>query len=216
MNSNLSNSTILGILFILPLFFYGIGDHFIMSNLFGDAAEKSISHIRWGAILVAANSITVIFIGIFLYPIIRKSRPNLALTYFSARLVEGVLLLVGLVALLSLSQVEVDTAFVALVPFGQSIQFYAFQLAMIALGMGSIFFCFWMLREKWVPRFLSIWGILGYAMLAIGGVFEIFGYSIGIMLSIPGGLFELCFGVWLMYRGIRSSTASTIAQPTFS
>jgi hypothetical protein len=36
-----------------------------------------------------------------------------------------------------------------------------------------------------------------------GAIVEIFGVHIGVMLSIPGGLFELIVGLWLIFKGFQ-------------
>jgi hypothetical protein len=54
-----------------------------------------------------------------------------------------------------------------------------------------------------VPRFLAAWGLLGYAVLMTGSIAEIFGLHIGLVFSIPGGLFELVLGVWLIAKGFE-------------
>ena len=44
--------------------------------------------------------------------------------------------------------------------------------------------------------------IVEAVFLAVG-VAEIFGLRVGLMLAVPGGLFELAFGSWLIVRGFR-------------
>jgi hypothetical protein len=56
-----------------------------------------------------------------------------------------------------------------------------------------------------VPRTLALWGVVGYAIHLTGAIAEIFGIHVSLLLSIPGGLFEVGFGVWLIAKGFRSS-----------
>jgi hypothetical protein len=48
---------------------------------------------------------------------------------------------------------------------------------------------------------MAMWGLIGYVILMIGTIAEIFGIHIGLMLTIPGGLFELALGFWLLIKG---------------
>lgn len=78
-----------------------------------------------------------------------------------------------------------------------------YQVAEMLLGLGCIFLCSLLFRARLVPRLLAMWGAIGYAFLMTGAVAEIFGIHIGLVFSIPGGLFELTLGVWLIVRGFR-------------
>jgi Domain of unknown function (DUF4386) len=46
---------------------------------------------------------------------------------------------------------------------------FAFQLAMIALGAGSIALCYVLYVAKLVPRALAVLGFIGYACLFVSG-----------------------------------------------
>ena len=60
-------------------------------------------------------------------------------------------------------------------------------------------------RTRMVPRTLALWGVVGYAIHLTGAIAEIFGIHVSLLLSLPGGLFEVAFGVWLIAKGFRSS-----------
>jgi hypothetical protein len=61
-------------------------------------------------------------------------------------------------------------------------------------------------RTRLVPRFLAAWGAVGYAVFAAGSILELGGVTgAGLLSVIPGGLFELTFGIWLIARGFRIS-----------
>lgn len=79
----------------------------------------------------------------------------------------------------------------------------AYQIAEMSLGLGGVFLCSLLFRTQLIPRFLSIWGLIGYAILMAGTIAEIFAIHIGLMLSIPGGLFELALGFWLLIKGFQ-------------
>lgn len=72
---------------------------------------------------------------------------------------------------------------------------------MIFLGLGSLLFCRVLLRARLVPRFMAVWGMVGYAIVAAGMTLEVLGYSLGLALWIPGGLFEVALAVQLSVKG---------------
>jgi uncharacterized protein DUF4386 len=77
----------------------------------------------------------------------------------------------------------------------------AYQIAEMALGLGGIILCSLLFQTQLIPRWLASWGVIGYAILAAGTLAEIFGIHIGLLLSIPGGLFEVALGCWLLIKG---------------
>src|SRR5947208_13807193 len=83
------------------------------------------------------------------------------------------------------------------------------------LGIGSLFFCALLFRTGLVPRFLAVWGFIGYACFAGGNLLELFGVAgAALVSSIPGGLFELTFGIWLIAKGFRSTAAAAPVSAT--
>lgn len=62
------------------------------------------------------------------------------------------------------------------------------------------------LTSKLIPRTVSVLGLIGYAALSIGAGLELFGFEVGLMLAIPGGILELILPVWLIVKGFNSPT----------
>src|SRR5674476_879791 len=60
-------------------------------------------------------------------------------------------------------------------------------------------------RAKLVPRLLALWGLVGYVLIFCGMLSEIMGSGLGLISSIPGGLWEIFIGVWLIVKGFNSS-----------
>ena len=52
---------------------------------------------------------------------------------------------------------------------------------------------------------MSVWGFTGYVIFISGTILELFGYNVGVILSIPGGLFEISLSIWLIVKGFSSS-----------
>ncbi|ROT31308.1 DUF4386 family protein [Micromonospora sp. HM5-17] len=171
-----------GAFFLLAIVAYGIG-----SSLPGQLA---------GTALVVLNSVLVAAIGALVFLALRRSHPGVAWTYLVARGAEALLLTVGIVLL---DRVGVEAADLA------------YQMAMLSLGLGSLPLCLAVSRLHWLPRWLAIWGFAGYALLAAGSAAELLGAGVGLVLSIPGGLFEVVLGLLLLVRGVAPATG---ARPT--
>jgi hypothetical protein len=175
------------------------------------------------AVLMLVNSALVIGIGALMFPILRRHSQAVAVGYLATRLFEGIVLAVGVVGLLSL--VTVSESYTAgggagepyLATLGallRSGNVLAYNVAMAGLGVGSMFFCFLLYRSNLVPRFLAGWGLVGYAIFAAGCLLELLGVAgAGLVAVVPGGLFEVFFGIWLIAKGFnRSAVAAGPAQ----
>ena len=88
---------------------------------------------------------------------------------------------------------------------------YAYQIAMAIWGLGGLLFVSVLYTSKLVPRLLSVWGMVGYLVFVSGTILELFGYPVGVLLSLPGGLFELALSVWLIAKGFDSSVIASVA-----
>lgn len=163
-----------GALFLLAFVAYLTGDALIAS-----AREA-------GALVMLVNSACVAGIAALVFPILRRHHEISACAYAIGRTVEAVLLAVGTVFLLTLT------------PQGNT---YAYQIAMISGAAAGLVFCRVLLQERLAPRFMAIWGLLGYAVLLVGAMLEVLGYPVGLVLSVPGGLFEIALGALLVAKG---------------
>jgi len=74
---------------------------------------------------------------------------------------------------------------------------------MLFFCLGGILWYYLFYRSKYIPRVLSVWGLLAVSLALIGTLLVIFDLEPLIILVIPNGLFELTIGLWLMFKGIR-------------
>ncbi|MBN8227549.1 DUF4386 domain-containing protein [Corallococcus macrosporus] len=217
MNISRLHSRALGALYLLPFLAYGIGTALVSSvlkapeSLFLVAGQRTL--FVGGALLLVLDALFVVGIGVLFFPILRERSPGIALTYVCTRVMEALMLVVGVVFLLCIlplpGQLTPEPGTLAnLVARGN---FWAYQLAMTLLGVGSVPFCLSLYRARLFPAWLPLLGAVGYGLLALGCVLEIFGLPWGIFFSGPGGVFELVFGVWLIAKGFRKVTPSAAA-----
>jgi hypothetical protein len=80
---------------------------------------------------------------------------------------------------------------------------------MSALGVSGLMLCYTLYKSKLVPRFFAIWGLVGYAVIFVGMLSEIMGSGLGLMSSLPGGLWEVFMGVWLIAKGFNASATAS-------
>jgi hypothetical protein len=208
-----SRARAIGLLFLAAMFTYGPGSGIVAAfldspDVLTHVADRP-SFFASGAVLMLLNCAVVVAIGVVLYPILRPVNERVALGYLACRIIEGTLLALGVVALLTLIPIADmaggGTADIRTVStFTVAVNDIAYQVGMAALGLGSLFFCRLLYRAGLVPRPLAMWGLIGYAVFLAGALLELFGLPAGLVFSIPGGLFEVVFGGWLIARGFTS------------
>jgi hypothetical protein len=220
MKSSRTNEKILGVLFLLPFLAFGIGNELLTSEINDSniVLQKLTTNTKSqiGAYLVLLNSTIVVCIGIFVYPILHEFNRKIALGYISGRIIEALLLIIGLIAVGSFLSVgsqlqnshSDSTSLEIFVLLTRQIHFWSYQIAMISLALGSIGFCYLLFKWKLIPRLVSVIGLAGYTLLAVGALMEISGIPLGIILSIPGGIFEITIALILLVKGFNYKTLS--------
>lgn len=211
MKSDRAKLRIAGVLFLSAFLAYGIGTGMVTgiieaTNPIVELTFKRLQFIT-GAALMLLNSAIVASIGLLLFPMLVRFNRAIAWSYLATRVIEAIALASGVMSLLLLVATESQVTQTAIMTASRS-NFFAYQTGMASLGFGSLFFCALLYRYRIVPRFLAAWGFVGYAVFFAGAVLEIAGLPYGIMLSIPGGLFEIAFGIWLIAKGFDNTRAA--------
>ncbi len=175
--------------------------------------------VELDALLWSFNNIGIVFIAVFAFPLLRKLDEALAVGYLASRIIEGTIMMVGIVATLLL--IPLSQEFLkAGAPQGSwflsigDVLKHAKFLPMLGLG-GSLFT--WMLfRFRLVPRFISLVGLIGYALVffgSIAGWFDLVNVSPGAsgaaaVLALPVAVFEIILlPFWLLFRGFKTPEA---------
>jgi Domain of unknown function (DUF4386) len=221
-------SRLIGALFLSGFLLYGVGSSLVTSVVgapdFLSTLSGQQTTLVLGAFLMLLNTAVDVGKGVLFFPILEKHGKRTALAYLAALIVEVVLLDVGVLALLMivpLAQQGVDAGQAsvgwakALGSLAVQSNTMAYQIGQMSLGLGAVFLCLLLFRTRLIPRFLSIWGLVGYAILMAGTIAEIFGIDIGVMLSIPGGVFEVGLGFWLIIKGFQPEAYGFVYSEAF-
>ena len=214
-DTRMFHSRIIGGLFLGGFITYGVGA-LMMTSVTGDEGflatvpdHKGI--LVLGALLMLANTAVDIGKAVLFFPVIEKWGRRTALAYLGTMVFEVALMAVGVLALLMLvpladqaqsGQLDASTA--------QSLSMLAvdgnemgYQIGQLALAFGAMFLAYLLFRSALIPRVLAGLGIVGYVTHMAGAIFELFGVHISMWLLIPGGIFEVSLGVWLLVKGFN-------------
>lgn len=159
-------------------------------------------------------AVSVVGIGVLLFPILKRYMESLALGYVSIRLIEAIFIIVASISLLSLSSVsqeyiagDLDASYYE--PVGTlllELRDWAHVFGtLIFLGLGGVPLNYLLYQSKLVPRWLSGWGLIGATLILLTGVWGLFGLSLTStttsFLALPIAVQEMVFAVWLIVKG---------------
>ena len=158
--------------------------------------------------------------GVLMFPVLRPHSERMAFGYLGARLMDAIF--IAVMILLILLQIPVgveylkagssDTSYLeALSTVLTQGNLYAYEIAMITVGVAGLILNTMFYRTRLLPRPLAVWGLVGYAVLLAGSVLQVLGFHLNSIQAIPGGLWEVFIGVWLIVKGF--STPSVAAEP---
>ncbi|MFN3997641.1 DUF4386 domain-containing protein [Algoriphagus sp.] len=214
---NRHSARLFGIFFILSFVSYATGIE-LMSDLLNtqlqafQVAENKVGFII-GAILIAVfHTLSNLGMVIIMFHVLQPVSHSLSLMYLVLGSFGTFLLTLGAVFLLlpipiseALDETSLhDASFLSmLLTLSSSGNFYSYQLGMILWACGGLIFCSLLFKSKLVPVFFPIWGFLGYLIFIIGCGLELVGQAYGVILSIPGGLFEIILSIWLIAKGFK-------------
>jgi hypothetical protein len=199
MNSYRKTAIIVGILFLTSTVAFSMGSSFIKSYFNVGNLDKT--PLINGVLLEIYCGIAVAGIGILMFPILRKFNKVLALGYTVFRIIECVTIIIGGIYLLSLLKLMWNY---------ESIIF-------TFTGLGGLIFSYLLYQSKLIPRYLSVLGIIGYAILLPGVLLNMWGYvdlntSTGMFLYLPGGLFEIFLPLWFFVKGFNPSAIASKSE----
>ena len=197
MKSTKRIAVIVGLLFLVSTLTFMIGSNLIRSFLIDISKNKSPLFL--GVILEIICGVAVVGIGVLMFPILKLFNKRLAFVYVIFRIIECTIIIVGGTYLLSLLEFM-----------------WKYEMIIFAFtALGGLIFSYLLYLSKLVPRYLSGLGIIGYLMLFLGVVLDMFSFfnindGAGMLLYLPGGLFELFFPIWLFLKGFNSSAIASV------
>lgn len=215
-----NNAVIIGVLFVFTML-VGMIDAYYVAPEFRYPIN-TILHIDCqlliGVFSVLIMAIGIVFIAITFFPVIKKHNETIALTYVILRTLECLLLIIGSICylyIIAIGKTMVNGADISNyaidIALALKIKYFSFQISMIVLGFGSMFLCYSLYKSGLIPKFLSIWGGIGYLLLFLSAILEICGLvdttrGLGAIMYVPGGLWELIvFPLWLFIKGFNLS-----------
>ena len=160
----------------------------------------------------------VIGIAAVLFPVLKRSSEGLAVGYVGARIIEGAIIILGGISsllLLTLSREFSEAAAAEASTFEPSgallLEAREWTDALgtaLVFGVSALILYGLLYRSEVVPRWLSVWGLVGAVLILVAGMRGLYGHSptstVSVALTLPIGVQEMVLAGWLIIRGFTS------------
>jgi hypothetical protein len=175
------------------------------------------SGLLWGAIFILLMGISLVGMTVFLYPVIKRDSEELAMGMLLFRgVMEGIwyfLTTVSVILLFVIGNQYLNNSTDQTIQMSIASIIYGFQdllgpvgTILFLIGATCIYISFY--KTKLIPRWLSIWGLVGVVPYMAYAILHLFGKDSGIgfylqMILAPQ---EIIMAFWLIIKGFNIST----------
>lgn len=190
--------------------------------------HSSESRVFVAVFFQAMMAIIYVTIAVIMYPIVAMDSRTSALAYFAFRTIGAVFLFVGIVTLLLL--LDLSRRFApASNPNGAELEVIGALLRqtrdwlnhigmILPWSVGSIFLYRALFRTRMIPRWMSVWGLIGTALTLLATLLYMLDRiqvvtTTYLALNVPSALLELILAVYLIARGFRQSSDALTPSP---
>ena len=214
---------LVGFLYVIQMAIGVFGESFVRRRLVvrGDAAktaENVLAHETLFRLSIAGDLIvyaTVIVLVWGLWVILRPVDRRVAALAVLFRIAENAVLCMATVQALVMLRLLKGSDSVAALTSDQrgalamlayTTQGLGMSVAFVLLGCGSALFAWLLWKSRYVPRWISGWGIFGSLVISLGTLAIVLFPALGVVglaYMAPVGIYEVGLGLWLIVRGIR-------------
>jgi hypothetical protein len=162
------------------------------------------------------EAVAIVLLTTLLYAVLKNQGRIIARWAFGLWVIEAVGILfrqISAFSLLHTAQAFVragapaSSSFQALGGLFYDLMHFSYDAQMIFYCTGGFLFYFLFFKSRYVPRAVSVWGIVAASAAFVGELFAIFGFAVPLYVFLPLLPFELTIGIWLMIRGVREPAA---------
>jgi hypothetical protein len=157
-----------------------------------------------GALLVLLAGFALAMVPVVFWPVGKRYNETLAMGYVVFRGgIETVLYIataLGWLLLIALSTQPDAGPIAGLVRTVEAVAWD--QLVAIPFVVGALMFYVLLYQSRLVPRWLSVWGLVGATLYIVPPLGSMFGLSLGVLMA-PLALQEMVMAVWLIAKGFN-------------
>ena len=157
-----------------------------------------------GALLVLLAGFALAMVPVVFWPVGKRYNETLAMGYVVFRgALETVIYIVAALGWLLLIALSTQPDAAPLAGFVRTVEAVTWdQLVAIPFALGALMFYVLLYQSRLVPRWLSVWGLVGAALYIVPPLGSMFGLSLGVLMA-PLAVQEMVMAVWLIAKGFN-------------
>ena len=197
----------------IPAYFIGYADILEDPGLIA-AGDDPTTRVGIAAALEVFLIVANVATAVLVYPVLKRESEIGAISYLSARIIEGVFIAIGIVSALAFILMRQEGTGTDLIGEGLVALYYrAFLVGpgfMAGLANGVIL-GYLMYRSELVPRGMTYLGLIGGPLVMISGVAIMLdlaerGGALQAIATIPEFFWELSLSIYCIVKGFRASS----------
>ncbi|MBT8180621.1 MAG: DUF4386 domain-containing protein [Eudoraea sp.] len=223
MKSNKKTGRLVGLLFLL-IFITGIIVYQILQGpvLFSDdyltATSANSTEIIISTLLLFLSGIISVVIAAILLPIFKKYSTTLAFIYLAFNILSFIAIAIDNISVLSMLELSREyvgngndnsgiLSALGTILYKRHWWTHYLSLLISCFPLFILYYTFYV--SKLIPKVISIFGIIAVILMFIEILSSILGNSISMNMLLPLGLIQLILPLWLIFKGLNSSTLKT-------
>jgi len=177
--------------------------------------------MRASIVVTMFTAIGITVLGILLFATLRKQNGTIALVALGLYLIEVAILAVSRMPAFALLRVSQESVVAGHPAYLQTLGNLLYESAdfgdwlhMLPFAIGAVLFYYLFFKSRYVPRTLSLFGLIAATLALIGTSLALLGYNVPIYVVGLNFPFECGIGVWLIVKGFNSSAIAALSGRT--
>jgi hypothetical protein len=162
------------------------------------------NQVALGALLLLLAGLALAVVPVVFWPIGKRYNETLAMGYVVFRgALETVFYIVSALGWLLLIALSKEPDAGPLAGFVRTVETVIWdQLIAIPFVLGALMFYWLLYKSRLVPRWLSVWALVGAVLYIVAPLGSMFGLSLGVLMA-PLAVQEMVMAVWLIAKGFN-------------
>ncbi|MCB0795600.1 MAG: DUF4386 domain-containing protein [Flavobacteriales bacterium] len=191
-------------------------------TVMGDSAAsvvKMFEHpgfVRANAVYEVLMFSAVIVLAVLLFQLTAHLNATIARIALMLRVAEALLGYLGVILTLGILYSawdgSPDNGVGALPVLLYDLKDLTYKVLMVCISLGTILFLFVFHRARFLPHWLTIWGMLAFALMFVSSPMQILGLKAGVIVNGIAAVltisFEVVIGAWLIVKGVDTGAVT--------
>ena len=220
MNSDRNTPRLLGAAFLLQAIASLISTFLLTPLIVPGNIIASMTNVAGNALRMRASIVCemiavigIVMLGALLFVVLQNQNGKIALVALGLYVLTAAIIAASRMASFALLRTSQESVIAAhpiylqtLANLFYEIQEFGYFLHMLPYTLGATMFYYLFYKSGYLPRVLSLWGLVAAPLAFVGSLFDHLGASVPMIVFLPTLPFDFAIGLWLMIKGVRDGS----------